>query len=114
MPQCQACMAETIRENTPSLEGCKCRRAGCRRWVQARTAREATCRLLPCELIEGMLHAPCAGMVGCRLLALAPARVASLTMLSTTLSGCNMALTMLRRPWITLRVRSARQSQGAF
>jgi pimeloyl-ACP methyl ester carboxylesterase len=42
-------------------------------------------------------------MVGCRLLAAAPHRVASLTMLSTTLTGCNMATTMLRRPWITLR-----------
>ena len=43
------------------------------------------------------------GMVGCRLLAAAPHRVASLTMLSTTLTGCAMAATTLRRPWITLR-----------
>lgn len=47
-----------------------------------------------------------AGMIGCKLLSATPSRVASLTMISTTIAGWNMALTMLRRPWITLRVRS--------
>lgn len=52
-----------------------------------------------------MVCSVCAGMIGCKLLAATPSRVASLTMISTTIAGWNMALTMLRRPWITLRVR---------
>lgn len=40
------------------------------------------------------------------MLAHAPRRIASLTMLSTTSTGLQMAGTMMSRPWITLRVRA--------
>lgn len=43
-------------------------------------------------------------MIGCKMLARAPTRLASLTMLSTTSSGLQMAATMMSRPWITLAV----------
>ncbi len=45
-------------------------------------------------------------MIGCKMMAHAPTRIASLTMLSTTATGLQMAGTMMTHPWITLRVRS--------
>ncbi|CAL8466172.1 g5708 [Coccomyxa elongata] len=43
------------------------------------------------------------GMIGCKMMAHAPTRIASLTMLSTTATGLQMAGTMMTHPWITLR-----------
>ena len=47
-----------------------------------------------------------AGFVGCKMVAKWPQRVASLTMLSTTQCGWHMAAQMMKRPWVTLKVRS--------
>ena len=46
-----------------------------------------------------------AGFVGCKMVAKWPERVASLTMLSTTQCGWHMAAQMIKRPWVTLKVR---------
>ncbi|BDA51050.1 probable non-heme bromoperoxidase BpoC at C-terminar half [Coccomyxa sp. Obi] len=43
------------------------------------------------------------GMIGCKMMARAPTRIASLTMLSTTATGLQMAGNMMTHPWITLR-----------
>ena len=47
-----------------------------------------------------------AGFVGCKMVAKWPARVASLTMLSTTQCGWHMAAQMMKRPWVTLKVHT--------
>ena len=68
----------------------------------------------PTEVISA--HSPCsglglspgaAGFVGCKMVAKWPERVASLTMLSTTQCGWHMAAQMMKRPWVTLKVRPA-------
>ena len=45
--------------------------------------------------------------MGCKMVAKWPARVASLTMLSTTQCGWHMAAQMMKRPWVTLKVHPA-------
>ena len=48
----------------------------------------------------------CAGMIACKLAAMSPSRVASLSLISTTSSGWHMLAGISREPWPAYLVSS--------